>query len=62
MARNRSLNEHLRATLLQEEIVAIGNFRFVRRSPNRASAVREFLRHGIGAGGKSALHKSPSAN
>ncbi len=34
-----------------EELKALDNFRFERRMPSRAAAVRELLRQGLGVGG-----------
>ena len=37
------------AGLSPEELKAVDNYRFVHRMPSRAAAVRELLRHGLGA-------------
>jgi len=44
--------ERLQIMLSPEELKALDNFRFVHRMPSRAAAVRELLRHGLGASGK----------
>jgi hypothetical protein len=41
--------ERLQIMLSPEELKAVDNFRFVHRMPSRAAAVRELLRHGLGA-------------
>ena len=53
--------ERLQIMLRKEELVAIDSWRFSRRMPSRAAAVRELLRRGLSAegfdvsdGGKSA--------
>ena len=43
--------ERLQIMLTREELVAIDNWRFSRRMPSRASAVRELLRRGLSAEG-----------
>jgi hypothetical protein len=43
--------ERLQIMLSPEELKAVDNFRFQHRMPSRAAAVRELLRHGIGAVG-----------
>ena len=43
--------ERLQIMLSPEELKAVDNFRFVHRMPSRAAAVRELLRHGLGAMG-----------
>jgi hypothetical protein len=37
--------------LSAEELTALDNFRFEKRMPSRASAIREILRRGLTAGG-----------
>jgi hypothetical protein len=44
--------ERLQIMLSPEELKAVDNFRFVHRMPSRAAAVRELLRHGLGAVGQ----------
>ena len=41
--------ERLQIMLSPEELKAVDNFRFSHRMPSRAAAVRELLRHGLGA-------------
>jgi hypothetical protein len=41
--------ERLQIMLSPDELKAVDNFRFQHRMPSRAAAVRELLRHGIGA-------------
>jgi len=43
--------ERLQIMLSPEELRAVDTFRFVHRMPSRAAAVRELLRHGLGAVG-----------
>jgi hypothetical protein len=43
--------ERLQIMLSPEELKAVDNFRFFHRLPSRAAAVRELLRHGLGAVG-----------
>jgi metal-responsive CopG/Arc/MetJ family transcriptional regulator len=43
--------ERLQIMLAPEELKAVDNFRFEHRMPSRAAAVRELLRHGLGAVG-----------
>jgi len=43
----RERNERLQIMLSQEELEAIDDWRFKRRMPSRASAVRELLRLGL---------------
>ncbi len=44
--------ERLQIMLSPDELKAVDNFRFAHRMPSRAAAVRELLRHGLGAAGK----------
>jgi len=41
----------LQVMLSSEELVALDNFRFEKRMPSRASAIREILRRGLAADG-----------
>lgn len=41
----------LQVMLSAEELTALDNFRFEKRMPSRASAIREILRRGLHAGG-----------
>jgi hypothetical protein len=43
--------ERLQIMLTQEELEALDNWRFARRMPSRASAVRELLKRGLAAEG-----------
>ena len=43
--------ERLQIMLTKEELVALDNWRFSRRMPSRAAAVRELLRRGLSAEG-----------
>jgi hypothetical protein len=43
--------ERLQIMLSPAELSAVDNYRFQHRMPSRAAAVRELLRHGIGAAG-----------
>jgi hypothetical protein len=44
--------ERLQIMLTPEELTAIDDWRFTRRLPTRAAAVRELLRRGLAAEGK----------
>jgi len=48
---NRQRGERLQIMLDGEELVALDDFRFKRRMPSRASAVRELLKRGLAAEG-----------
>jgi hypothetical protein len=43
--------ERLQIMLTQEELVAVDNWRFEKRMPSRAAAVRELLKRGLVAEG-----------
>ena len=43
--------QRLQIMLSPQELKAVDNFRFEHRMPSRAAAVRELLRHGLGAVG-----------
>jgi hypothetical protein len=43
--------ERLQIMLNSEELVAVDDFRFKKRMPSRASAVRELLKRGLAAEG-----------
>lgn len=47
----RTRDERLQIMLSPEELVALDDFRFKRRMPSRASAVRELLKRGLAAEG-----------
>jgi hypothetical protein len=44
--------ERLQIMLTAEELAAVDDWRFTRRLPTRAAAVRELLRRGLAADGK----------
>ena len=46
MKENRLRDERLQIMLSPEELVLVDDFRFKKRMPSRASAVRELLRRG----------------
>ena len=46
-----SRQERLQIMLTAEELTALDNWRFERRMPSRASAIRELLRRGLAAEG-----------
>lgn len=48
---DRSRGERLQIMLSGEELTLIDNFRFSRRMPSRAAAVRELFRRGLAAEG-----------
>ena len=43
--------ERLQIMLTKEELEALDNWRFQRRMPSRAAAIRELLKRGLGAEG-----------
>jgi hypothetical protein len=47
----RSREERLQIMLSPEELTALDDFRFKRRMPSRAAAVRELLKRGLAAEG-----------
>jgi hypothetical protein len=49
MAENRG--ERLQIMLSEDELTLVDNFRFQKRKPSRASAVRELLKRGLAAEG-----------
>jgi hypothetical protein len=51
MPQERVRGERLQIMLTGEELVAVEDFRFKKRMPSRASAVRELLRRGLSAEG-----------
>jgi hypothetical protein len=51
MTENRSPGERLQIMLSPEELDLVDDFRFKKRMPSRASAVRELLRRGLSAEG-----------
>jgi hypothetical protein len=48
---NRERDERLQIMLSPEELAVVDNFRFKRRMPSRAAAVRELLKRGLAAEG-----------
>ena len=48
---NRMRAERLQIMLSPEEVTVLDDFRFKRRMPSRASAVRELLKRGLAAEG-----------
>ncbi|MFC3069686.1 hypothetical protein [Phenylobacterium soli] len=46
-----SRGERLQIMLTEEELTALDDWRFARRMPSRAAAVRELLRRGLAAEG-----------
>jgi hypothetical protein len=48
---NRYRPERLQVMLNTEELIAVDDFRFKKRMPSRASAVRELLKRGLAAEG-----------
>ena len=48
---NRMREERLQIMLSAEELVLVDDFRFKKRMPSRASAVRELLKRGLAAEG-----------
>jgi hypothetical protein len=51
MTENRARGERLQIMLSPEELVLVDDFRFKKRMPSRASAVRELLKRGLAAEG-----------
>ena len=51
MANGENRGERLQIMLSGDELVVLDNFRFKRRMPSRASAVRELLKRGLAAEG-----------
>jgi hypothetical protein len=49
--KERLRGERLQIMLSPEELVVVDDFRFKRRMPSRASAVRELLKRGLAAEG-----------
>ena len=54
MSGNLDRAERLQIMLDAEELAAVDDFRFQRRMPSRAAAVRELMRRGLNAEGFSA--------
>jgi hypothetical protein len=51
MAQQRTRAERLQIMLSPAELVLVDDFRFKKRMPSRASAVRELLRRGLAGAG-----------
>jgi len=51
MVGDMTRGERLQIMLTREEIAALDNWRFSRRMPSRAAAVRELLKRGLAAEG-----------
>ena len=51
MAATRERPERLQIMLSPEELVVVDDFRFKKRMPSRAAAVRELLKRGLAAEG-----------
>jgi hypothetical protein len=49
--RNGSREERLQIMLAPDELVAVDDFRFKKRMPSRAAAVRELLKRGLASEG-----------
>jgi len=52
-----SRGERLQIMLTKEEVKALDDWRFARRMPSRASAVRELLKRGLAAEGFSVVEQ-----
>jgi hypothetical protein len=50
-SRGRTRGERLQIMLTADELVLVDDFRFQKRMPSRASAVREILKRGLAAEG-----------
>lgn len=50
---DQNRGERLQIMLTEEELAALDDWRFARRMPSRAAAVRELLRRGLAADGLS---------
>ena len=55
MAADLTRGERLQIMLTREEVEALDNWRFGRRMPSRAAAIRELLKRGLAADGFSAV-------
>jgi hypothetical protein len=47
VADKKEETERIHVLVSREDVIAIDNFRFARRMPNRAAAIRELLRLGL---------------
>jgi len=50
-SRGRARGERLQIMLTADELILVDDFRFQKRMPSRASAVREILKRGLAAEG-----------
>ena len=55
MAADLTRGERLQIMLTREEVEALDNWRFARRMPSRAAAIRELLKRGLSADGFSTV-------
>ena len=55
MAADLTRGERLQIMLTREEVEALDSWRFARRMPSRAAAIRELLKRGLSADGFSAV-------
>jgi metal-responsive CopG/Arc/MetJ family transcriptional regulator len=55
---DHSRAQRLQIMLDEDELKAIDDWRFVRRMPSRASAIRELLRRGLAAEGADVAHST----
>jgi hypothetical protein len=62
MAGDLTRGERLQIMLTSEEVVALDNWRFSRRMPSRAAAVRELLKRGLAAEGFSSADVGRRSN
>ena len=62
MAGNLDRAERLQIMLDAEELAAVDDFRFKRRMPSRAAAVRELMRRGLNAEGFSAAESGSKSS
>ena len=60
MADGHQRGERLQIMLLGDELSALDDFRFKKRMPSRAAAVRELLKRGLAAEGFNRLPLAPS--
>jgi hypothetical protein len=51
MAADLTRGERLQIMLTREEVEALDNWRFARRMPSRAAAIRELLKRGLASDG-----------
>ncbi len=58
----RSRDERLQIMLAPEELIVLDDFRFKRRMPSRAAAVRELLKRGLAAEGFTVANSSTKSS